>query len=86
MHSDKTGEAKAIAMTQSAINKQRERERLIREAKTEQERQAVMKESKIVRYSFVFDGEEGKIVKAVLGKNAAVRLLEICKEIYAKSV
>ena len=73
------GSTSMYAMSAQAIEKQRERERLIAAAKTEQERQTVKREVQIYRVSVMFSGEEGQIVKQALGDNPAEKLLELCK-------
>jgi ParB-like chromosome segregation protein Spo0J len=74
----------AAAGTSSAIEAQRERERALREAKTEEEREAARRDNRIYRISLIFQGDESEVVKKVLGEQPAVRLLALCKEIAAR--
>lgn len=68
------------AMTAKAIEQQRKRERLIKQAKTEEERKMVMKENEIYRINLLFGGKEATVIKEVLGHHPAERLLVLCKE------
>tara|TARA_Y100001963_G_C6751008_1_gene434213 strand:+ start:854 stop:1735 length:882 start_codon:yes stop_codon:yes gene_type:complete len=73
------GEEINTAMTVQAIEKQREQEKKLAEAKTEEDRKKLAMESKFYRLSLIFSGDESDIVKEALGKQPAVRLVEWCK-------
>lgn len=72
----------AAASSLAAVEKQRERERQLAEAKTAEERQALRKDHDIFRLYLTFTGEEAVIVKQVLGNRAAERVIEMCKVAY----
>lgn len=57
------------AMTPAAIEATRERERKLREAKTEEERAQARKESHIYRISLIYSHTEADTVRGVLGRN-----------------
>ena len=66
------------AATASAIDAQRDRERRIAEAKTQEERdRAIQERSQLFRLSLLFHGEEAELVKRVLHERAAERLVAI---------
>lgn len=68
------------AMTAKAIEQQRKRERLIKKAKTEEERQMALKEQEIYRVNLLFGGDEAEVVKEALGLHPAETLLRMCEE------
>lgn len=68
------------SMTPQALETQRRREELIKEAKTEQDRQAVKKETEIYRVSAVFTADEAVVVRQVLGTTPAERILAMCRK------
>lgn len=63
----------------ASIERQRERERQIAEAKTAEERQALKKDNDIFRLYLTFTGDEATLVKQILGEQAAEKLIEMCK-------
>lgn len=67
------------ALTPEALNAQREVERKIAEAKTEEERSMAVQQADFYRLNLVFSGEEADIVKNRLGDEPAKMLLEMCK-------
>ena len=67
------------AGTASAVKDVRERERQLREAKTQEERASIRKDMAIFRISLIFNGEEAEIVKQGLGPRPAERLVELCR-------
>lgn len=67
------------AMTPAAADKLRETEKKIEAAKTEEERQSLKRESAIYRFTLVFSGQEGRLVKKVLGNKPAVKIVELCR-------
>lgn len=73
------GGTQALAATTKAQEDIRERERRIAAAKTEEERQAAVKEANVYRLSLIFSGDEATIVKRALGSRAAERLVELCR-------
>lgn len=68
------------ALSVEALNAQREMERKIAEARSEEERKMVVQETNFYRLNLVFSGEEAAIVKDTLGKNPAEQLLLLCNE------
>ena len=73
------GQQVVSASTFEAVEKQREMEKKLAEAKTAEERQALKKDNEIFRIYLTLTGDEAKIVKSVLGDKAAERLVEICR-------
>ena len=67
------------SMTPEAIEQMRQQELRIKAAKTEEERVAATKDTDIYRQSFIFSGEEARVVKAALGANPAQTLLAWCR-------
>ena len=76
---EKTGTEHTTAMTVGAIEQMRERERLIADAQTEQEKQVAMREQQVYRVSYTFAGEEAEVIRHVLGNHPAEKLVELCK-------
>ena len=74
-----------VAATTAAVELQRKRETLIKEAKTEQEREQRRRESALYRVSLIFSGDEAAIVKEVLAESPAEKLLELCKATLSSS-
>lgn len=72
------------AMTPAAVQQIRQQEAAIQNAKTEEEKAALQRDLSNFRVLAVFSKDEAVIVRAVLGDTPAIKLLEICKEIYAK--
>jgi len=68
----------SVAMTGPAVEEMRKREKAIASAKTEEERVMARQTGSLYRVSLVFAGEEAGIVKRVLGKTPAEKLLELC--------
>ena len=73
------GIAEVSAMTNEAIERQRERERAMRAAKTDEERIMAQKDNRIYRLALIYSGEEADEVRAALGTRPAERLLELCR-------
>lgn len=69
-----------VGMTTKAIQEQRRIQDETAAAQSAEERQMVQKTSDLVRIMLVFQGEEADLVKKVLGKNQADKLLEMCKK------
>jgi len=67
-------------ITAAAADRQRIAEARLAEARTEEERVAILVDRGIHRVSLTFTGEEGQLVKRVLGDHPADRLLELCTE------
>jgi len=63
----------------AAVKDVRERERLLREAKSQEERLQIRKDMAIFRISLIFSGEEAELVRSVLGTKPAEKLIEMCK-------
>jgi hypothetical protein len=67
------------ALTPEALTAQREVERKIAEAKTEEERAMAVKSANFYRLNLVFSDDEADLVKNTLGDSPAEKLLEMCK-------
>ena len=67
-----------VAMSKSAVEAQREKERRIAAAKSAEERQMIQRDSAVVRVSLIFTGDEAKVVKSVLGSTPAESLVALC--------
>jgi hypothetical protein len=65
-------------MTPAAVAAVRKREVALREAKTEEQREMVRKDSELFRLSLMFTGNEARIVKDVLGERPAEKLMQLC--------
>jgi len=68
------------AMSEKAAGDIRTREKIIKEAKTTEERNMALKQRDLYRISLIFSGDEAKIVRPVLGKKPAIKILAMCKE------
>lgn len=79
------GDTLSTTYTQEAVMAQRNRERLLKEAKTDEEKQKIKAEVKLYRLSLVFSGEEAEDVKTALGDSPATKILELCRT-YLKSL
>ena len=66
-------------MTPAALEARREEEKRLQQARTEEERQMVKKESQLYRVHLVFAGEEAEVVRSVLGETPAKTMLALCK-------
>ena len=82
---DSRGTKIMTAMSVGAIEAQRVHERKLQEAKNEEERVAVKQESNFYRLSLMFSGEQAVIVRGVLGKQPAEKLLEILTPLFDAS-
>jgi len=67
------------SMTPETLKRVREREAKIKQAKTEQDRQAAKNDEAFYRLSLVFHGEEAELVKGALGKEPAMKLVQMCR-------
>ena len=65
--------------TPAAVEAQREAEKRIAEARTEEERQAVRRDLDVARFALTFAGDEAKIVKSVIGSSPAATVLDLCR-------
>jgi ParB-like chromosome segregation protein Spo0J len=74
------GGAQAIeGITQSASDRQREAEKRIAAAKSDEERISALRDRDIHRVALTFSGDEAKIVREALGDRPADKLLDLCK-------
>lgn len=71
----------ASSMTAEALERIRDSERKVQEARTEEEKVKARRDADIFRISLVFTGEEASVVKLVLGDRPAERVLELCREV-----
>jgi ParB-like chromosome segregation protein Spo0J len=72
-----------VSMTAQAADRQREMEKRLSEARTREDREAARRDVNTYRVVAIFDGDEADIVRAVLGRNAAERIMELCREAHA---
>lgn len=70
------------AATPAAVQASREREQRMTDAKTNEQRAMIQKDTArdFHRVSLIFSGEEGKLVKEVLGGAPAETLITLCRE------
>ena len=66
------------SLTVEALNAQRALEEVVRNAKTDEERNMAVKEANFYRLNLVFSGDEANTVKEALGVNPAEKLLAMC--------
>lgn len=88
---DKGGEPEGPAMTRSgitlvnttpaAIEAQRNIEKRVEEAHSEEEKEIIRKEKSVYRLNLTFTNEEAEVVKEVLGDTPAVKILELCRNV-----
>ena len=68
------------SLSVDALEQQRNLERKLQEAKTEEERQMARTDSDMYRISLVFSGAEAGVIRSVLGKKPAEKMLDMCKK------
>lgn len=73
-----TDMADDVSATVKAADKLREMEKRIKQAKTERDREAARKDTQVYRVNLAFSPEEAPIVKKVLGKRPAQKILKWC--------
>jgi len=73
-------ESRIVNSTPGGVDQARRAERALQDAKTAEEREAAIRDSRVFRLNLVFAGQEGEIVRAALGPTPAVTLLEWCRE------
>jgi ParB/RepB/Spo0J family partition protein len=72
----KTGEGTlTCASSKGAVEQQREKEKQLKEAKSEEERRKLREEMRVYRLNLIFAGDEADLVKSVLGGEPAEKLL-----------
>lgn len=71
-------EVNLTAATQQAVERQRQLERRLKEAVTDEERTLARQQLRVHRVSLVFTGEEAEVIKKVLGDRPAEALLHLC--------
>lgn len=79
MAESRDGERSAASMTPEALERIREAERRVAQARTEEERKAARRDADIFRISLVFSGDQAVLVRSVLGDRPAQRVLELCE-------
>jgi ParB-like chromosome segregation protein Spo0J len=67
------------SMTVQAVQNQRDQEKRIAAAVSEEEKAAARRDNDVYRLTLAFSGEEGRIVKTVLGDTPAQKLLLLCQ-------
>ena len=75
-----TGQADEISATVEAADQLRLMEQKIKQAKTEQDREAARKDSQVYRVNLAFSDKEADIVKKVLGKRPAQKIFKWCQQ------
>lgn len=65
--------------TPAAVEAQRQAEKKLAEAKSEEERQAVRRDMGVARFALTFAGIEAKIVRGVIGPAPAQTVLDLCR-------
>lgn len=68
-----------VDVTPLAADAIRAREERLREARTEEERQAITRDRSIYRVALTFAAEEADLVKTALGESPAARMIEVCR-------
>ena len=68
------------SLSVDALEQQRNLEKKLQEAKTEEERQMARQDSDMYRISLVFSGAEAGVIRSVLGKKPAEKMLDMCKK------
>jgi len=68
--------------SEGAVEKMREREKKLQEAKNEEERKMAKEDTSTYKLELIFSGEEEEIVESVLGDRPAATVLEMCSERY----
>ena len=68
------------SLSVDALEQQRNLEKKLQEAKTEEERQMARTDSDMYRISLVFSGAEAGVIRSVLGKKPAEKMLDMCKK------
>jgi len=66
--------------TPAALSSARENEARLRDAKSEEERQAIKRDNDVYRIALSFSGDEAITVKAILGDTPAATLLDLCRK------
>ena len=66
------------SMSVEAADRIRVQQKKIDKAKTEEDREAARKDSKIATFNLIYTDKEAEIVKQVLGKRPAQKVLELC--------
>lgn len=69
-----------VSLTPQALEATRQAEQRAREAVTEEDKVAARKDVQIYRLALTFSGEEGQLVRRVLGMTPAQRVLELCQQ------
>jgi len=77
---DGAGTEVANASTGDALSAIRNREKKIQEAKNEEERAAIRRDTDIFRLRLTFTGDEATLVKKALGDKPAEALLTLCRD------
>lgn len=76
---DGSGDLVNTAMSQQAADMLRARQAALAQAKTAEEREMIRKDSDIYRITLMFAGDEGGVVKTVLGAKPAPAIVKLCK-------
>lgn len=77
---EKDGGTRITSASPEAIEAQRDLEKRLAAARTEEERDAAKRDAAVVRVNCIFTGEEGAMVKKVLGQRPAEKLLDLCRK------
>lgn len=77
---DATLSDRQASSTAAAIERRRENEKRMAEARTEEERAAVRRDLDVYRFALTFAGDEAVMVSAVIKAAPAETVLQLCKE------
>ena len=77
-------ENKNVSVTPEAADRQRDIEKRLREAKSEDEKAMVRRELDTMRVVAVFSGEQAEVIKKALGTQQAERILHLCTKAVAE--
>jgi hypothetical protein len=79
---DSYGSKKILAGTDDVQTEMLKREAKLKKAKTEEERQMIIEDTSTVNITLAFTKDQAVIVRGVLGDHPAVKLYEICQNIW----
>ena len=71
------------AMSVQALERQREHEQRLAQARTDDERATIARERVTYRLNLLFSDDEAQLVQGTLGERPAERILELCRSVQA---
>jgi len=78
-NSEGSSDGAQVSSSFAALERARSQEKRIEEAKTEEDKQKIKRDSNIYRLQLMFTNEEADVVRAVLGDRPAQKILDMCK-------